>query len=170
MHRRTACTAALVMVATFLTSAGSCDPGAPGSSQSVLDAVNEKRVAVGCPKVKGDEKLRAAAERYAVDLRDHPAVRGKPWPHPGSDGSTAPSRIQDAGFAPSAAVGEIAYYDLAEKNQQQYVSDNINWWWNSPPHKATISNCSFTRAGVGLLYPGGKKWFSVVSFGRLQTD
>ncbi|WP_369122754.1 CAP domain-containing protein [Streptomyces bicolor] len=84
-------------------------PRTPGSSQSVLDAVNEKRASVNCPKVKGDEKLRVAAERYAVDLRDHPEVRGKSWPHPGSDGSNAPSRIAAAGFAPAAAIGEVAY-------------------------------------------------------------
>jgi uncharacterized protein YkwD len=36
---------------------------------------------------------------------------------------------------------------------------------NSPAHKAIIEDCSFTHAGVGLVYPGGTQWFSVIDFG-----
>ncbi|WP_438318783.1 CAP domain-containing protein [Streptomyces sp. HUAS TT3] len=169
MNRKIACTTTLVMATALLTSAGSCDPGAPGSSQAVLDAVNQKRESVGCPKVKGDEKLRIAADKYVVDLRDHPEVRNKPWPHPGSDGSTAPSRIAAAGFAPATHIGEIAFVDTTAKTQDQHVADSMTYWWGSPPHRAAISNCAFTRAGVALVYPNNQ-WFTVVSFGRLQGD
>ncbi|MGW5346471.1 CAP domain-containing protein [Streptomyces sp. NPDC004050] len=121
------------------------------------------------PKVKGDEKLRIAADKYVVDLRDHPEVRNKPWPHPGSDGSTAPSRIAAAGFAPATHIGEIAFVDTTAKTQDQHVADSMTYWWGSPPHRAAISNCAFTRAGVALVYPNNQ-WFTVVSFGRLQGD
>ena len=45
------------------------------------------------------------------------------------------------------------------------VQANVDWWMNSPPHRALIEDCGFTHAGVGLLYPGGTQWFSVIDFG-----
>jgi uncharacterized protein YkwD len=37
---------------------------------------------------------------------------------------------------------------------------------NSPGHKAILLDCQYTHAGVGVLYPGGAKWYAVTDFGR----
>jgi uncharacterized protein YkwD len=82
--------------------------------------------------------------------------------HTGSDGSRPPDRITAAGFAPMTGWGEVLYWSLSAPSS---VQQNIDWWMNSPPHRATILNCRLTHAGVGLLYPGGSKWISAVDFG-----
>jgi uncharacterized protein YkwD len=37
---------------------------------------------------------------------------------------------------------------------------------NSPSHKNIMLDCNYTHAVVGLLSPGGTKWYAVVGFGR----
>lgn len=154
---------ALAVIAALLTSANACGPGTsslPG--QKLQDLINARRAAAGCPPVAGDDKLRAAAERHVVDMRDHVAVRTDPN-HLGSDGSTIGQRIADAGYSPVSRTGEIMYFALGPPGNTEQA--NIDWWMNSPGHRALIEDCSFTHAGVGLIYPGGTQWFSTVDFG-----
>lgn len=154
----------IALAVSVLASVVSCGPGAsnvPGSN--LLDRINEKRVAEGCPKVAGDSRLRAAADRYAVDMRDNnaheqPGTDG----HTGSDGSSPGQRIADAGFTPLTRHGEVIYWSAQPSSE----AATLDWWMNSPRHKAIILDCQFTHAGVGLLYPGGTKWYAVVDFAK----
>jgi uncharacterized protein YkwD len=156
-----------VLVAVFLATAvlasgNTCGPGASNvPAQDLLAQINAKRAAVGCQAVAGDDQLRVAAERHVVDMRDHPAVRTDPN-HLGSDGSTPQQRIADAGFRPASRTGEIMYF--ASGAPGNTVQANIDWWMNSPTHKAIIEDCGYTHAGVGLVYPGGTEWYSTVDF------
>jgi len=161
----------IFIVTSLIATLSACPSGTssvPGSS--VLDLINEKRAAAQCSPVGGDDNLRSAADRHAVDIRDHPSLFGAPGStnpahdiHTGSDGSSPSERIKDAGFSPASRTGEIIYtasgppYNTPEKS--------IEWWMNSPPHKAIIETCAFTHAGVGLLYPQGVQWIAVVDFG-----
>lgn len=148
----------------MVTTASTCGPGTstvPGST--LLDLVNQRRAAAGCPAVSGDDQLRAAADRHVVDMRDHPAVRDDPN-HIGSDGSTIAQRIAAAGYAPVSRFGEIMYYALGPPGNTPEA--NVEWWMNSPGHRAIIEDCSYTHAGVGLVYPGGTQWFSTIDFAR----
>jgi uncharacterized protein YkwD len=157
-------TVAIIIAAVLITSANTCAPGTTNvPAQKLLDLINQKRAAAGCSPVTGDDKLRAAAERHAVDMRDHPNVRVDPN-HIGSDGSSIGSRISDAGFTPASLTGEIMYFALGPPGNNEQA--NIDWWMGSAPHRQIIQNCAFTHAGVGLLYPGGTQWFSTVDFGR----
>jgi uncharacterized protein YkwD len=150
------------MIAALLTMANTCDPGTSSTpGQKLQELINQKRAAAGCQPVAGDDKLRAAADRHVVDMRDHPAVRTDPN-HLGSDGSTPKQRIAQAGFTPASQTGEIMYFALGPPGNNEQA--NIDWWMNSPTHRAIIQNCAFTHAGVGLVYPSGQ-WFSVVDFG-----
>jgi uncharacterized protein YkwD len=156
--------AAIVVVAVLVTCANTCAPGTSSvPAQKLLELINQKRTAAGCSPVTGDDKLRAAAERHVVDMRDHPAVRVDPN-HIGSDGSTIGSRIADAGFMPVSHYGEIMYFALGPPGNNEQA--NIDWWMGSDPHRRIIQDCTFTHAGVGLVYPGGTQWFSTVDFGR----
>ncbi|HEY7723189.1 MAG TPA: CAP domain-containing protein [Pedococcus sp.] len=160
---RTTTTSTALVAAAILTTANTCGPGtASVPAQDLLAQINAKRAAVGCQAVSGNDQLRAAAERHAVDMRDNPAVRTDPN-HKGSDGSTPQQRIAEAGYAPASRTGEIMYFALGPPGNS--VQANVDWWMNSPPHRALIEDCSFTHAGVGLLYPGGTQWFSVIDFG-----
>lgn len=155
--------AAAALTALLLTSAASCEPGASvfdgsGSLEesNMISLINQKRAAVSCPALVRDQNLTAAANRHAADMRDH-GVRD----HQGSDGSTPQNRIAEAGFAPASATGEIMYWS----DQASSYTAAVNWWMNSPPHKAIIENCTYTHIGIGVLYPGGTKYFAVGDFG-----
>ena len=82
--------------------------------------------------------------------------------HTGTDGSNPGARIAAAGYSPISLWGEIVYTASgAPYNTEQAT---IDWWMNSPLHRANIQNCGFKNAGVGLLYPGGVQWIAVVDF------
>jgi uncharacterized protein YkwD len=155
--------ASIIVTAILLTSAVSCGRGT-GSvpAQKILDLINQKRVEAGCPAVTGDDHLLSAADRHAIDMRDNnahlqPGTDG----HTGSDGSRPEQRIKDAGFVPLSRSGEIIYWSSSPSSAEA----NVNWWMNSPTHRAIMLDCRFTHAGVGLFYPGGTQWYSVVDFG-----
>jgi uncharacterized protein YkwD len=159
----------VLLAAVALSAVAACTGGdAPGPT--LLDLINEKRRAVGCGPVRNDENLGRAAERHAVDIRDHPEIVAQPDPsrpnyhdpHVGSDGSTIAQRITAAGFTPASRVGEIAY--VATGPPHNTAEANVEAWMDSDSHRAIIEDCAFTHAGVGLLNPDGA-WYSVVDFG-----
>jgi uncharacterized protein YkwD len=140
-----------------------CGPGTSSvPAQDLLDQINNRRAAVNCPPVTGNDQLRSAAEREAVDMRDHNSMlQAGTDGHTGSDGSRPDGRIRDSGYAPISRTGEIIYWKTTGASS---VQENIDAWMNSPPHRAIIQNCELRDAGVGLLYPNGVKWYSVVDF------
>lgn len=155
-------TTAVLVAAVVLATAGSCPGTSSVPGQDILDLINAKRSAAGCPAVSGDDQLGVAADRHTVDMRDNPAVRSDPK-HLGSDGSTPEQRIADAGYTPTSRTGEIMYWASGPPGNTAQAS--IDWWMNSPPHRALIETCEFTHAGVGLVYPGGVEWYTTVDFG-----
>lgn len=153
--------AAATIAGVVLTTAASCPGTSTVPGQDILDLINARRATAGCPAVSGNDQLRVAADRHTVDMRDNPAVRSDPN-HLGSDGSTPTQRINDAGFTPASRTGEIMYWASGPPGNTPQSS--IDWWMNSPPHKAIIETCAFTHAGVGLVYPGGVEWYTTVDF------
>jgi uncharacterized protein YkwD len=161
-------TGALVIVASSVLLSG-CPPGT-GSlpASNLLDLINQKRAAAGCAPVSGNDQLRVAAENHAVDIRDHPGHFGAPGTKPpndihvGTDNSTIETRISAAGYSPKSRWGEIVYTAAGPPDNTEQAA--INAWMNSPTHRAIIEDCSFKNAGVGLLYPNGVQWISVVDF------
>lgn len=161
---------AIVITTTSSAVLTACERGTssvPGTS--LLNLINDKRVAHGCGKVSGNEQLRVAAERHAVDIRDHPAHFGPPGTNPplndihiGTDGSDGGARIAAAGYSPIAWWGEIIYWAPGPPGNTEQAT--IDWWMSSPGHRAQIENCLFKEAGIGLLYPGGTEWIAVVDF------
>ena len=109
--------------------------------------------------MSGNEQLRVAAERHAVDIRDYPAHFGPPGTNPpladihtGTDGSNGGSRIAAAGYSPLSSWGEIIYWASGPPGNTEQAT--IDWWMNSPGHRAQIEDCRFKEVGIGLLYPG----------------
>jgi uncharacterized protein YkwD len=146
-----------------------CPPGTSNApAGDILTLINQKRAAAGCNPVVGNDQLRAAAERHAVDIRDHPGHFGAPGTaplnniHTGTDGSSIESRIDAASYSPKSRWGEIVY--TASGAPSNTPQATIDWWMNSPPHRANIEECKFENAGVGLLYPNGVEWIAVVDF------
>jgi uncharacterized protein YkwD len=136
-------------------------PQTTGSDQggAVLSLVNQQRAANGCGPLASNGQLTAAAARHAKDM----ATSGVEL-HTGSDGSTPESRISDAGYAFSKD-GEIVYWGTGGGGTPQAA---VNWWMNSPGHRAIITDCSFTDVGFATATNAAGKFNAVGDFGKPQ--
>ncbi|MFJ9644357.1 CAP domain-containing protein [Streptomyces sp. NPDC004244] len=162
--------AALVPVAAPPTAAQGCDT-------SVLCLINAQRTSRGLPALTVNQPLTNAARQHAVA-----SVQQKWW-GPGKDphrnpqtGSTPQSRIIAAGYCPnprSWAFAEITYTGWGTGGSPKAA---VNWWMNSPGHRAIILDGSLRDAGpwaqAGSADPAGSgaanAWTYVVTFGRCQ--
>ena len=112
----------------------------------MVTLTNDQRAAHGCPALRDDPRLRAAATGHSVDMR----ARGY-FAHNTPDGVTPWTRIEARGYSdPSAeniAMG------------QQTPQSVVDAWMNSPGHRANILNCSSKAIGVGVQFgPNGPWW------------
>jgi uncharacterized protein YkwD len=92
-----------------------------------------------------NSQLVAAAQRHANDILGTSNFSN----HTGSDGSTSQSRIADAGYSPIGSYGEIQYGGTGATPEAA-----VNWWMNSPGHRAIILNCSLTDVGLASASNG----------------
>ncbi len=94
----------------------------------------------GCTtEVKGDRRLVEAARRQAFDAVNNPDINGDL----GSDGSTAQTRANDAGF-----VGTVAQTVATNPALAINGIDILNQWYWDPVAKGIIENCANTVIGV----------------------
>lgn len=86
-----------------------------------------------------DAHLVEAARRHAIDAVNDPTINGDL----GSDGSTAQTRANDAGFVGTASQTVATNPALAING-----IDILGQWYWDPVAKATIENCANTAIGV----------------------
>ncbi|WP_231988630.1 CAP domain-containing protein [Mycobacterium sp. 1274761.0] len=118
------------------------------NGSDLLNQINATRAANGCGPVAPNPELTASATRHATDML-HNGVRE----HVGSDGSTVVQRATDAGYTPYAAIGEVVFWSTGYGNDP---ANAVNWWMNSPGHRAIITNCSLTEAGFSEVSSGDR--------------
>ncbi|MEW2414681.1 CAP domain-containing protein [Streptomyces sp. NPDC046866] len=173
--------------ATSAVPAAACDPAAVNRAPTagteaqaraaVICLINAQRAQHGLPALTVNQPLTNAAQQHAVA-----AVRLKWW-GPGKDshrnpqtGSTPQTRIQAAGYCPnprSWEFSEITYTGWGGSGTPQSA---VNWWMNSPGHRAIILKSSLRDFGAAALPgsadPAGAASSSagtyVVDFGRCQ--
>jgi uncharacterized protein YkwD len=113
---------------------------------------NQIRAGAGLPALKGNTKLRRAAEGHSADM-----VAAGYFEHTSPSGSTMVDRILDAGYV--------------RANQGWMLGENLEWgtgtlstprgamdaWMNSAGHKANILKRAYRDMGIGvsLGVPGG---------------
>jgi uncharacterized protein YkwD len=98
-----------------------------------------------CGVIGDDPLLAAAAQRHADDL----AINGVEGGHIGSDGSSPRARILDAGYIRPGNVSEIIYWGSGSHADP---STALQWWMQSPPHRAAILDCTFTAVGFAIAW------------------
>ena len=123
-------------------------PAGGDQGGAVLNLVNAQRAANGCGPVASNGQLTSAAVRHANDMLKN-GVTG----HDGSDGSNPGSRIAAAGYAPISKTGEIVYWGTGGSATPDAA---VNWWMNSPGHRAIITDCAFADASFSAQSAGGK--------------
>jgi uncharacterized protein YkwD len=114
---------------------------------ALLNQINATRAANGCGPVSANPQLTAAAERQANDMLANGVES-----HTGSDGSSVVQRITDAGYAPYANLGEIIFWGTGLGAGASAAA--VDWWMNSPGHRAIITDCGMTDAGFSIVSSG----------------
>jgi uncharacterized protein YkwD len=119
---------------------------ADGLGAAVYNGVNQLRQT--CPTIGDDPRLTAAAQRHADDMLTT-GVDG----HAGSDGSSPPARIAEAGYPPTGRTGEIVFWGTGSAATPTAALD---LWMQSPSHRAIILDCAFTAGGFATAWDGNK--------------
>lgn len=136
------CAAALAAFGAVLTAV----PAQADEGGAVLDQVNATRAANGCGPVSANPQLTASAARHANDM-----LRSGVQAHTGSDGSSVVQRVTDAGYGGYSNIGEIVFWANGPGGSPAAA---VNWWMNSPGHRAIITNCALTEAGFSAVRSG----------------
>lgn len=140
---RAASAGALLAVAVALAPAAPARAQEPAAAcateaeRQVLGLVNVERTALGRPPLVLDVRLTAAARRHAADMRDACFLA-----HTGSDGSSAFTRMADAGYP--NGMGEVA----AAGSWPYPPSSVVTSWMNSSGHRAILVNTNARHLGM----------------------
>jgi uncharacterized protein YkwD len=136
------CAAALTAFGAVLAAA----PAQADEGGELLNVINATRAANGCGPVAPNPQLTASAARHANDM-----LRTGVAAHTGSDGSSLTQRVTDAGYAGYSNIGEIVFWANGPGGSPAAA---VNWWMNSPGHRAIITNCALTEAGFSSVRSG----------------
>ncbi|KUI11584.1 secretion protein [Mycobacterium sp. GA-1285] len=139
------CAATLAAVAPITAGPAHADSADDGA---LLNEINATRAANGCGPVAANPQLNAAAARQANDMLAN-NVRS----HTGSDGSSVGQRIDAAGYTTYSNVGEIIFWSTGVS---AVPAAAVDWWMNSPGHRAIITDCGMTEAGVAVVRNGAR--------------
>lgn len=122
----------------------------------VVKLTNAERTAKGCPALRVDERLVAAARAHSTDM-----VRANFFSHTGSNGSNFVAREVAAGYPRKGASAENIAWGY--RTPQAVVTA----WMNSPGHRKNILNCSSVAVGVGLAFKSSGSAYWTQDFGRI---
>ncbi|KAJ8508228.1 hypothetical protein ON010_g18891 [Phytophthora cinnamomi] len=106
---------------------------------ALLARVNQERAAHGLPALCASGKLQKAAQRQTKDMAANDFLH-----HVGSDGSTVPSRITDAGYKWKTIAENVA-------GGQADADAVVDTWMNSTGHRMNILG-DYTHFGAGYTY------------------
>jgi uncharacterized protein YkwD len=138
--------AAVTVLGLALAAAPAQADGDQGGA--VLNEINATRAANGCGPVAPNPQLTASAERHARDM-----LASGVADHTGSDGSSLVQRVTDAGYTQYANLGEVVFWGTGSLGNPATA---VNWWMNSPGHRAIITDCGLTEAGFSAVSNGEK--------------
>lgn len=116
----------------------------PDFVQNVVELVNAQRLTNGLTPLRASALLTQSAQNHANDQSRRNYIG-----HNSPEGVTPTQRIMATGYDRNAYTGENIYNGFGSAS---YTSPQaaVNWWMNSPAHRANILNPSFTELGVGL--------------------
>ena len=131
------------------------------NEQTVADLINQRRDENGglapLPLVS---ELTQSARRHSRDMADNNFTS-----HTGSDGSDAGQRMEEAGYD-WIMWGEIIAWGFGGNPESA-----VNWWMNSPGHRAIILDDGYEDFGVGYARNQNSDWihYWTVNFGKRAT-
>ncbi|MGZ5391988.1 MAG: CAP domain-containing protein [Mycobacterium sp.] len=138
------CSAAMMALGSVVAAVPAQASGDEGGA--VLNQINATRAANGCGPVAANPQLTASAARHANDM-----LRTGVQAHTGSDGSSVAQRVTEAGYTSYSDLGEIVFWANGPGGSPAAA---VNWWMNSPGHRAVITDCALTEAGFSAVRSG----------------
>lgn len=120
------------------------------SASQALSLVNQERAEAGCAFLRAVSKLQTPAEQQSRDQ----AARDR-FGHDGANGSTVNGRLSGLGYS---RWGENVV-------QSQSAQAAVNFWSNSPRHRANILNCVFKETGLAVDRSHSGKLYWTQTFG-----
>jgi len=125
-----------------------CQSPARANAQisQLVSLVNTERRAHGLPAVRPSAKLAQVAHAHACDNAAHSS-----FSHVGSDGSDLSQRLRRGGYRIRIAAENTGWgFDTPERA--------MNFWMNSPHHRANILLKGITEIGIGLVDGSRPAW------------
>ncbi|QLY31482.1 CAP domain-containing protein [Nocardia huaxiensis] len=119
----------------------------------VFDTINVMRAEAGLPAVTHTETMSRASEWASNDS----AGRGSaPANHVDTLGRDISTRFAECGVPAATSIAEINFYGT-----NVTPSDAMNFWANSPTHRAIILDGGLTQVGVSVIYKDGSQFWTV---------
>ncbi len=134
-------------------------PQAPVLAQQMFDGVNAERADKKLPPFLLDNNLSAVALGHAQDMvvRDFVA-------HINPDGQSPRDRMLEYGINNFLRAGENI--QLNARTEETTVASAIDWFMNSPPHRAAILNRFYNQVGVAAVRGPGIWYTYVIVFAQ----
>jgi uncharacterized protein YkwD len=128
-------------------------PGNLDLEEQLVQAINVERVNNGLPPHTFDGQLSEVALKHAQDMyvRDF-------FAHVNPDGITLSDRLADGGVN-FIRAGENIQRNTQPRNST--VQAAVDWFMNSPPHRANILHPTHNRVGVAVV-EGPPGWYTFV--------
>lgn len=119
----------------------------------VLALVNAFRAQQGLPALRASARIAGVAQGHACDNAARASIS-----HQGSDGSSLGQRLNRGGYRWWAAAENtgLGFVDSPERM--------VEFWKNSPLHRANLLNSDVTEAGLG--FTGGARPAWVLNLGQ----
>lgn len=132
-------------------------PAAPANlaemEQGIIDAVNSRRQENGLAPLNADAQLSLVARDHARDM----VARGY-FDHVTLDGLTLRDRLKARGLVVNWA-GENIQRNTEPAGESARAA--VDWFMDSPPHRANILHLQFDRLGAGVA-EGPPGWYTFV--------
>lgn len=135
-------------------------PHSEGQEAATLSGINARRSSNSIASLNKVDTLVQSSRRHSVDMALNHFTD-----HVGSDGSTFTQRIAEACYK-AAFVNEIIGWGFGGDTAVM-----VDWWMNSPIHRAAILDGSLIDAGAGYVYDPASEWVTywTVNFGTPGT-
>lgn len=129
------------------TSSDSAPSGLAGMAKAMADAVNDVRARAGLPPLVFDPRAITAAQWQAEDM-----VARRYFAHNTPDGRRPADLMRDQGLPCPGWCGQ----NIIQAWRGDDISESINWFMNSAPHRANLLHRRYIGIGVGVaeLRPG----------------
>jgi uncharacterized protein YkwD len=121
------------------------EQSAQALARAVACEIDRARAGRGLPRLRGNDRLERAAQRYAEEM-----ARRNFFSHVGPGGSTLVDRLSDVGYLRSGmawSVGECLGWGVSSAATPAGM---VRAWLHSPEHRTILLSGAYRDVGIGV--------------------